>query len=248
MKTGDKRIAARNCISGDSHTACGQSSGVDLSKAREKLPVRKTLLLHSCCGPCSTSVVERLASDRDVTIFFYNPNITDEAEYRLRLESQQRFVELYNRSMVGNGRIALVAGPYEPSLFFQKVQGFEHLPEGGARCERCFELRIERSAAYAAMCGIQDFTTTLSVSPHKHHRRIARIGAEIALLYGLNFLGDDFKKRDGYARSVALSRLYGLYRQAYCGCEFSKPGILSDGVPGDADSKLVSPSDPEDGQ
>jgi predicted adenine nucleotide alpha hydrolase (AANH) superfamily ATPase len=158
-----------------------------------------------------------------VTIFFYNPNITDEAEYRRRLESQRRFVELYNRSMAGIGRIVLATGSYEPSLFFQKVKGLEHLPEGGERCERCFELRIERSAAYAAMCGIRDFTTTLSVSPYKHYGRIARIGAEVALRYGLNFLGDDFKKRDGYARSVALSRLYGLYRQTYCGCKFSKP-------------------------
>lgn len=184
-------------------------------------PRMKTVLLHSCCGPCSTSVVERLVRDYQVTVYFYNPNITDENEYRRRLEAQRDFINIYNSSEGAPARVGLIVGTYDPGVFLSACEGYESEPEGGARCVKCCALRLERTAGYAAMHGYDCFTTTLSVSPHKDHRAIARIGGGLALQYGVDFLADDFKKGDGYKRSVELSRAYGLYRQDYCGCVFS---------------------------
>ncbi|MDR1496186.1 MAG: epoxyqueuosine reductase QueH [Clostridiales Family XIII bacterium] len=183
---------------------------------------RRTILVHSCCGPCSTSVVERLARDRIVTIFFYNPNITDENEYKKRLEAQRSFVEIYNSSMDSPSRVGLIVGPYDPGVYYRICAGYEDDPEGGKRCERCISLRLVRTAEFASLHGFDSFTTTLSVSPHKDHSVISAVGGRLMMQYGVDFLAEDFKKNDGYARSIELSCAYGLYRQTYCGCDFAR--------------------------
>ena len=183
---------------------------------------RPALLLHSCCGPCSTAVVERLSRRFRLTIYFCNSNITEEEEYRRRLGVQRVFVDAYNASADCVEPLSLVAAPYAPEAFLEAVCGLEAEPEGGMRCRLCIADRLERTAVYASLHGFDVFSTTLSVSPHKNYEMIAGIGRELALRYGLSFLAEDFKKRDGFRRSVALAEAYGLYRQSYCGCRFSK--------------------------
>jgi predicted adenine nucleotide alpha hydrolase (AANH) superfamily ATPase len=193
-----------------------------LMDEKEPEPRKRTILVHSCCGPCSTSVVERLVRDHLVTLFFYNPNITDEDEYRRRLDAQRTFVEIFNASPDSPSRVGLTVGPYDPGVYYRICEGYEQEPEGGARCERCISLRLVRTAEYASLHGFDRFTTTLSVSPLKDHSVIATIGKRLMMQYGVDFLAEDFKKNNGYARSVELARAYGLYRQTYCGCEFAR--------------------------
>ena len=180
------------------------------------------LLLHSCCGPCSTAVVERLAKDYALTLFFYNPNITDEEEYRTRIAAQTQYLQCYNRDCGADDTVQWKEGPYEPACFFEAVKGLESEPEGGARCEKCFALRLAKTADEALRNGFPCFGTTLSVSPHKDYRLICEIGSRLAAERGLTFLEEDFKKKGGFQRSIELSKQYGLYRQKYCGCEYSK--------------------------
>lgn len=185
--------------------------------------VRKpSLLLHSCCGPCSTAVVERLAAEFDITVFFYNPCITDEEEYRRRRDAQIRFIKEYNEENTGSIKIGLKEDDYRPGEFLKLTAGLEDEPEGGARCSVCFTQRIEKTAEIASLCGYDYFGTTLTVSPHKNYKVISQIGRQLALRYGLSFLDRDFKKKDGFRRSIELSKKYGLYRQNYCGCMYSK--------------------------
>ncbi|MDR3224938.1 MAG: epoxyqueuosine reductase QueH [Clostridiales Family XIII bacterium] len=193
-----------------------------LADERTIEPRKRTALVHSCCGPCSTSVVERLAREYLVTLFFYNPNITSEDEYKRRLDAQRSFVEIYNSSPDAPSRLGLIVGPYDPGVFLRICEGYESDPEGGARCERCISLRLIRTAEYASMHGFDCFTTTLSVSPHKNYATIAKIGDGLKLQYGVEFLADDFKKQGGFARSIEMSKAYGLYRQSHCGCEFAQ--------------------------
>lgn len=183
---------------------------------------RPALLLHSCCGPCSTAVIERLADEFEITVFYYNPCITDEEEYLLRRENQKKFLKEFNEERIEKNRIRFLEGAYHPGAFLKLVKGHEQDPEGGERCSLCFAQRLEKTAETAQMTGCDYFGTTLTVSPHKNYRRISEIGQSIALRYGLTFLDRDFKKKDGFKRSIELSRRYGLYRQDYCGCEFSK--------------------------
>ena len=180
------------------------------------------LLLHSCCGPCSTAVVERLVDEFDVTVFFYNPCITEEDEYQKRLAAQMEFIEKFNRENIGRTRIWFMEGAHRPKDFLVEVKGLEGEPEGGARCRVCFRQRLEKTAETASMMGFDYFGTTLTVSPHKDYKQISALGRELALRYDLSFLDRDFKKKDGFRRSVELSRKYGLYRQNYCGCIYSK--------------------------
>lgn len=182
---------------------------------------KPALMLHSCCGPCSSSVIERLAGEFGITVFFYNPCITDEDEYRKRREAQIKLIEQYNRNRVDISDIRFIEGPYEPGAFLETVRGHEEDPEGGARCSLCFKQRLEKTAQEAMLCGCDYFGTTLTVSPHKNFEIISGIGREIASRYGLSFLDRDFKKQDGFKRSIELSKKYGLYRQSYCGCEYS---------------------------
>lgn len=189
---------------------------------------KPSLLLHSCCGPCSTAVVERLAEEFNITVFFYNPCITDEEEYKKRKASQIKFIEAFNNERLdpeqatGRGVVHFMEGPYNPGTFLELCKGYEDQPEGGARCSICFRQRLEKTAEMAGLAGCDYFGTTLTVSPHKNYKIISEIGKEIALKYGLTFLDRDFKKKNGFKRSIELSKQYGLYRQNYCGCCFSE--------------------------
>ena len=177
---------------------------------------RPHLLLHACCGPCSSAVLEKLCAHFEITELYYNPNTWPEAEYRRRGEELARFVAAAHPRGV-----QVVEDEYVPAQFYEAVRGLESEPERGSRCTVCYRLRMERAAQYAAAHGFDYFTTTLSISPHKDAARINAIGAELARQYGVALLYADFKKGNGYLRSLQLSEEYGLYRQDYCGCEFS---------------------------
>lgn len=192
---------------------------------------RNKLLLHSCCGPCSTSVLERLVSEYDVTVFFYNPNIHPEEEYYKRLEEQRRFIESFNKTkkaletekgVLTFHQVDLIEGDYNQEEFFQVSKGLEEEPEGGQRCVECYGLRLEKTARAAKLLGYNIFATTLTVSPYKDYGTITDIGRYLGSVYGLEYLATDFKKNKGYQRSIELSREYKLYRQNYCGCIYSK--------------------------
>ena len=183
---------------------------------------KKHILLHSCCGPCSTACIERLLPDYKITVFFYNPNITASEEYEKRRNAQIQFIDAFNQRLPEEDRILFVEGEYLPEDFYKVCSGYSNEPEGGERCTECFRLRMERTAQVAAETGNPIFGTTLTVSPHKNYPLISAIGTEIAALHGIEFLDVDFKKKDGFRRSIELSKEYGLYRQNYCGCEYSK--------------------------
>ena len=189
------------------------------TKKRDELLIlseKKKLLLHSCCAPCSSSVLERVTTFLKVDIFYYNPNI-EKAEFDKRLAEQQDFVNNVYKD------VSVIAPLYNESEFLDKVTGLEALPERGERCKICYALRLEKTAEYAKLNGYDYFTTTLSVSPHKNAEWINELGFAFAKKYGVEFLPSDFKKDGGYLRSTELSKEYGLYRQNFCGCKFSKP-------------------------
>ena len=177
---------------------------------------RPRLLLHACCGPCSSAVLEQLSQYFDITILYYNPNIWPAEEYHRREEELERFVA--QAHPLG---VTVVEDRYDPQEFYDAARGLEDEPERGARCTACYRLRMRRAAQYAAEHGFDWFTTTLSISPHKDAARINQIGQELAAEYGVPPLPSDFKKKNGYLRSLQLSAEYGLYRQDYCGCVFS---------------------------
>lgn len=210
----------KECAAGTAQTGAATSPDGRFAKAEDAYG-RRALLLHSCCGPCSTSVIERLADDYNITVFYFNPCITDPAEYRRRRENQIRFIEEFNRRHPC-ADVKYIDGEYEPAAYLERVKGLENEPEGGARCEVCFMQRLDATAKKASALGFPLFTTTLTVSPHKNYKLIAEIARGYAAKYGVEFLDCDFKKKAGFQRSVQLSREYGLYRQDYCGCEFSK--------------------------
>ncbi len=191
----------------------------DIPKEENK---KQRMLLHSCCGPCSTAVIERLADRYDLTVYFYNPNITNNDEYDRRLEAQRQVVEKFNESHPELKDVVLFEGPYDPERFLEAVKGFEKEPEDGARCDICFRVRMESTAKKADAEGYDIFATTLSVSPHKNTNRINNVGYALKEECGVDFLDESFKKKDGFKRSVELSREYGIYRQNYCGCVFSE--------------------------
>ena len=213
-----KRREAMPVAACDEYGREGFVPGDDFQKEVKKA----SLLLHSCCGPCSTAVVERLADEFDVTVFFYNPCITDEEEYQRRRSAQIQFIEKFNEENMGRCRISFKEGDYRPGSFIEMVKGHEEDPEGGARCRLCFAQRLEKTAETARMMGHDIFGTTLTVSPHKNYGVISETGRRLALKYGISYLDRDFKKKNGFARSVELSKKYGLYRQDYCGCVYSK--------------------------
>lgn len=187
----------------------------------EKELAHPKLLLHSCCGPCSTAVIERLMNEYEVTVFFYNPNITDRDEYVKRRHAQLSVIDRFNEMTECTNKIGFMEGRYEPDAFYEKVKGFENEPEGGKRCGLCFSMRLEETALTARMNGFDTFTTTLTVSSHKDYETISRIGNMLAVKYGVGYLDGNFKKKDGFKRSIELSKQFGIYRQNYCGCEFS---------------------------
>lgn len=187
-------------------------------KIIENLKEVPTLLLHSCCGPCSSYCIEALSKYFKVTVLWYNPNIQPAEEHELRLENQVKLI----KNMKTVNPVDIIEVPYDDGQFLDAVKGFELEPEGGKRCEKCFMLRLEETAKIAKEKNFDFFTTTLTVSPHKNAPLINEIGFSFAEKYGVAFLPSDFKKKNGYKRSIELSKEFELYRQDYCGCSFSR--------------------------
>ena len=192
-----------------------------LDELLQKLPqdgTKKRLLLHACCAPCSSYVLEYLSRYFDITLYFYNPNISPEEEHRFRVSELSRLIT----EMPLSGTVHLEVSKYTPEDFEAIAKGLESLPEGGSRCERCYRLRLSKTADMAAEGGYDYFTTTLSISPYKNALWLNTIGKEEGDRVGVFYLFSDFKKKNGYKRSCELSEQYGLYRQDYCGCVYSK--------------------------
>ncbi len=177
-----------------------------------------TLFLHSCCAPCSSYCLEYLSDFFSITVFYYNPNIYPDEEYYKRVEEQKKFIELFP----AKNKISFTEGSFDKDKFYQTVKGMENLPESGLRCFACYELRLREACEYAKKGNFDYFTTTLSISPLKNADKLNEIGERLADEYSIKYLPSDFKKKNGYKRSVEISRRYGMYRQDYCGCIYSK--------------------------
>ncbi|MDD4525723.1 MAG: epoxyqueuosine reductase QueH [Lachnospiraceae bacterium] len=201
---------------------------IDRNRETGEVP---TLLLHACCAPCSSYCLEYLREYFMITVFYYNPNITDAAEYEKRKAEEKRLIAEYNSQVDEGKHIDIMEAPYDPESFLAMAKGLEDAPEGGERCMACYALRLGKTAETAYKCGFEYFTTTLTISPLKSAAKLNEAGetAEEHVLTEhpeshLKFLPSDFKKKGGFQRSIELSHKYGLYRQNYCGCEFSKRG------------------------
>lgn len=194
----------------------------DKIKKNEKEGVRPSLLLHACCAPCSSYTMEYLSKYFDISIYFYNPNIDTKEEYQLRIDELNRLIG----EMPLSGEVKLLTAEYEPEKFYEIAKGRENLPEGGERCHLCYALRLEEAARAAVEFKMDYFTTTLSISPYKNAEWLNSLGEKYGKEYGIPYLFSDFKKKGGYQRSVELSKEFGLYRQDYCGCVFSKAEMI----------------------
>ena len=188
---------------------------IEKSKREQKLP---SLLIHGCCAPCSSACLEYLNKYFNITLFYYNPNISPRAEFEKRLAEAERLVA----EMPFENSVKILAGNYDYSVFLNATKGYETAREGGERCFRCYRLRLEETAHVAKERGFDYFCTTLSISPLKNAQKINEIGFSVAEEYGVKWLPSDFKKKEGYKRSIELSKQYNLYRQNFCGCAFSK--------------------------
>lgn len=177
-----------------------------------------SLLLHSCCAPCSSYCIEYLSQYFDITLYFYNPNISYKEEFTKRADELTRLIN----SMPLTRKVNLVIEHFNPNEFYEIAKGLEKEPERGARCEKCFYLRLKQTAQYAKSYNYDYFSTTLSISPHKDAQLLNKLGEKISSIYNVNYLFSDFKKKNGYKRSIELSNEYDLYRQNYCGCIYSK--------------------------
>lgn len=189
----------------------------ELIQKNEREGVVPALLLHSCCAPCSSYVLEYLSQYFKITLLYYNPNIYPDEEYWKRVKEQQEFI----RKFPAKHRISFLEGAFEKERFYDAVRGVEQIPEGGERCFRCYRLRLTEAARQAQKLQMDYFTTTLSISPLKNAQKLNEIGGQLAEEYGVDYLYSDFKKKGGYQRSVELSHQYEMYRQDYCGCVFS---------------------------
>ena len=187
------------------------------------LPERPSLLLHACCAPCSSYIIELLRDFFNITLYFYNPNIYPKEEHDRRLNELKLFVEQFD----SNNDIDLIEEDYTPIEFATCIAGLENEKEGGARCFKCYDLRLSRTALKAKDNNFDYFCTTLSISPHKNAEKINEIGKELASIYDVKFLFSNFKKKNGFKRSLELSKNFDLYRQEYCGCEYS----IRDSIP-----------------
>ncbi len=198
--------------------AVNETEGTDVQMPR--------LLLHACCAPCSSYCLEYLWDYFELTVFYYNPNITEDVEYRKRVAEEKRLIETLNSQMGDmsgpHAEIKIIEGDYNPDSFYKIAKGLEQCPEGGERCFLCYELRLRESARVARKLQFDYFTTTLTISPLKNAAKLNEIGERLGEEYGVAFLPSDFKKRNGYKRSIELSREYHLYRQDYCGCVYSR--------------------------
>lgn len=188
-----------------------------ITKYIENGGVKKRLLLHSCCAPCSSASLEKLLPFFDITIYFYNPNITEIEEYKLRLKEQRRFI-----SQAYTGEIEVIDGGFNSDVFFNLARGLEQEPERGKRCFACYEERLLKTTLLCKERGFDYFATTLTLSPHKNSQKLNEIGFMLEDKFKVNYLPTDLKKGGGYIRSIELSKKYNLYRQNYCGCIFSK--------------------------
>lgn len=177
-----------------------------------------TLLLHSCCAPCSSYCIEYLSQFFKITVFYYNPNISEETEYRKRVEEEKRFINEFPAKYP----VSMIEGEYDTKKFYDIAKGYEKVPEGGERCFRCYEMRLRETAKVAKQQNFDYFTTTLSISPLKNAQKLNEIGKKLSEEYKVPYLFSDFKKKEGYKRSIQLSEEYGLYRQNFCGCVYSK--------------------------
>ncbi len=188
----------------------------------QKQNIVPTLLLHSCCAPCSSYCIEYLSQFFRITVYYYNPNISEQEEYAKRVVEQKRLIE----TMPVKYPVSFMEGEYCPDDFFEIAKGYEKCPEGGERCFRCYEQRLRSTAKKSHEFGFDYFTTTLTISPLKNAVKLNEIGEKLAVELGINYLVSDFKKKEGYKRSTELSKEYDLYRQNYCGCAFSKAEML----------------------
>ena len=191
---------------------------LEMEKQIEKIPKGTKLLLHACCAPCSSAVLERLTDYFNISIFYYNPNISSYEEYKKRLDELKRFVEECPKV----NSIEVIEGKYEPEKWEEIALGLEDEPERGRRCYKCYKLRLEETVKYAEDNNYPYLCTTLTLSPHKNSDWINEIGEDFNNKYNTNYLYSDFKKKNGYKRSIELSKEYNLYRQDYCGCIYSK--------------------------
>lgn len=188
---------------------------MDKNKREHIMP---SLLLHACCAPCSSACLEYLSGHFDITVFYFNPNISPQSEFEKRLAEEERLLS----ELPLEGGVKLIAGQYDYSRFLDISKGLEDCPEGGERCFRCYRLRLEETARLAKARGFDYFCTTLTISPLKNSEKLNEIGYEAAEKYGVAWLPSDFKKKEGYKRSIELSHQYNLYRQDFCGCAFSR--------------------------
>ncbi|NOR45323.1 MAG: recombinase [Candidatus Delongbacteria bacterium] len=195
----------------------------ELKKIKD-LPKKPSLLLHACCAPCSSYIIELLRDYFNITLYFYNPNIYPKEEHDRRLNELKLFVERFD----SNNNINLIAEKYTPMEFASCVSGLEDEREGGARCFKCYDLRLSRTAVRASEDKFDYFCTTLSISPHKNAEKINKIGKELADIYDVKFLFSNFKKKNGFKRSLEISKDFDLYRQEYCGCEYSMSNEVSE--------------------
>lgn len=190
----------------------------ELERLIKEIPDGTRLLLHSCCAPCSSYVISYLSDYLDITVLYYNPNISEREEYLKRAAEQRRLIS----EMPTVHKVDFLEGNHDEKVFFEAVKGYEGCKEGGHRCNICYRLRLEAAARMAKKLGFDFFSTTLTISPLKNAQAINEIGNELSAIYGVEWLPSDFKKNDGYKKSIELSRIYSLYRQNYCGCIFSK--------------------------
>lgn len=189
-----------------------------LDETLNKLDGKKKLLLHACCAPCSSYVIEYLSNYFDITILYYNPNIDTKEEFEKRLSELKRFVKEFKTK----NEVKVISNGYNNQEYLDEIKGLEMEKEGGSRCYKCYKLRLEKSAIYAKENNFDYWTTTLTISPLKNSKVLNEIGHELEEKYQIPYLYSDFKKREGYKRSIILSHEYNLYRQDYCGCKFSK--------------------------
>ncbi len=189
----------------------------EILKKESGKEIKTTLLLHCCCAPCSTYCLEQLVKVFNVTLYFYNPNITSESEYNLRLDELKKLVDV-----AYDGKLCILSENYDCNEFFNSIKGLENLGEMSKRCYNCYALRLEKTAKTAKEKGFDYFTTTLSISPYKSAKYLNEIGETLSKKHQINYLYADFKKEGGYYKSIELSKKYSLYRQDYCGCVYSK--------------------------
>mgnify|MGYP001547961466 CR=1 FL=1 len=176
--------------------------------------IKKSILVHTCCGVCALNVIEELKSDYNIALYFFNPNIHPESEYLKRKKYLMKYAD--------DKKIEVIEDDYDPNIFFDLVEGYENEPEGGKRCSICFKYRLEQTASKAAETGYELFTTTLTISPHKNAAIIFKIAKEISNQTGIEYLERNFKKQNGFIKTIALAKELGFYIQNYCGCIFSK--------------------------